>query len=664
MPVPLRVLIVEDLEDDAILLLSELARGGWEITHQQVQTATAMAAAIDAFSWDIIISDYSMPRFSGIAALALARQKAVDLPFILVSGTVGEEVAVQAMKAGANDYLFKGNLKRLAPAVERELRDAEARRDARRVERELRKHEKQLAEAQRLARLGSLHVYIPSGAVIWSDEADRILGRQPGDPAISFEDFLARLHFDDCRVFLKELESRQVMQIARDCRLVSQAGTRYVHIRIDIVRDQSGAPLEAGGMIQDITERKLAEQELQKAHDDLALAKDNAEAANRAKDHFLAILSHELRTPLTPVLAIVSHLQTQHGLSEELKEDFASIRRNIEMEARLIDDLLDLTRIIRNKMELQSEAVDAHEVIRMALGVFQSEIDAKDLKVAIELQAAHHHVWADPARLQQVFMNVLSNALKFTSRGGTITIRSANDEKDRLQLSFTDNGIGIEPEVLSRLFGSFEQGERTITRRYGGLGLGLSIAKSLVDLHAGKIACVSEGRNRGACVTIELDTLQANAVRIPARAPESKSAPGALILEGTRVLLVEDHDDTRCVLMRLLNSFGCSVTSAGTVREALSLADKATFDLLVSDIGLPDGSGLDVMRHFKARYPTKGIALSGFGHNEDLRRSREAGFELHLVKPVNLTTLQQAIEKAIAFPDRLNFNANSVNPAR
>ena len=385
------------------------------------------------------------------------------------------------------------------------------------------------------------------------------------------------------------------------------------------------------------------EQRVRERTAELQAATAAAVAANRAKDHFLAVLSHELRTPLTPVLAGVSYLETRADLPPELRSEIGSIRRNVEMEARLIDDLLDLTRVSRGKVELHFEVVDAHAVLRNSLENYQREVEEKRVEVALNLWAKNRHVWADPARLQQVCCNLLSNAVKFTPAGGRIVLRTEDDERRRLAVRVTDTGVGIDADAMPRLFEAFEQGERTVTRRFGGLGLGLAISKALVDMHKGSLTAASDGKDKGATFTLRLDTIP-----VP-EAPELKPPPRA---GGTsppskelRILLVEDHEDTLRVMARLLRSFGHDVKTATTVKSALALSEGEAFDLLVSDIGLPDGSGLDIMRQVKAQRRLKGIALSGFGQDEDFRRSREAGFEQHLTKPVNFQQLQQVIQR-------------------
>jgi PAS domain S-box-containing protein len=251
-------------------------------------------------------------------------------------------------------------------------------------------------------------------------------------------------------------------------------------------------------VMRDLTERKLAEEQL--AH-----AKQEAESANRAKDEFLAILSHELRTPLTPVLLAVSLLENRGDLSPEMQQDLETIRRSVEAEAQLIDDLLDLTRITRGKLQLNPERVDVHLVVRHALDLCCRDVPHQ---ISVELSAAQHVVWADPARLQQVLGNLLSNAVKFTPGTGRISVRSENTA-DQVRIAVSDTGIGIKPQLLPRIFNAFEQGGEGVTRRFGGLGLGLAISKRLVEMQSGNLQASSQGPGRGATFSIELPVASA-----------------------------------------------------------------------------------------------------------------------------------------------------------
>ncbi len=403
----------------------------------------------------------------------------------------------------------------------------------------------------------------------------------------------------------------------------------------------------------------------------IAVALDNArlyrelEAANRAKDQFLAKLSHELRTPLTPVLAMATRLLADDGgVAGGLQDGLAMIRRNVELEARLIDDLLDLTRIGLGKLDLRCAPTDLNQVVRQALETCdEHELAAR--RVELDLAAGEHQVWGDPSRLAQVFWNLLSNALKFTPPGGTVRLRSylapaepasgepaaAGEAAGRqLVVEVADTGVGIEPQALLHVFEAFDQGGASTSRRFGGLGLGLTISRAIVELHGGSLAAHSAGRDRGTTfvVRLPLSARQAAAAgragAVAAAAAGDDREPAAV--RALHVLVVEDHADTAAAVASLLQAIGHRITVAGSVAAALAAADSDWPDLLVSDLGLPDGDGYELMRALASRRPGfLGIALSGYGMHADIAQSREAGFTLHLVKPVTMEALADAIRR-------------------
>jgi signal transduction histidine kinase len=366
-------------------------------------------------------------------------------------------------------------------------------------------------------------------------------------------------------------------------------------------------------------------------------ARVEAERASEAKDRFLAMLSHELRTPLTPVLASVFMLEREDNVPKVMHESLQLIRRNVELEARLIDDLLDLTRISKGKVQLSFEIVDAHTLLRNALEICQFEIEQKKLELRSEFAATKVYLQADPARLQQIFWNLIKNAVKFTPHGGKLRIRTTNNGDGQFRLEVEDSGCGIDPGVLPRIFHAFEQAGRT---QLGGLGLGLAISKALVEAHHGSISAESQGRDSGATFTALFPTCERNAI------PESSEAPHSTAKRrSVRLLLVEDHEDTNRSLTRMLRRRGYEVHPANDIRSALDIAARKQFDVLVSDIGLPDGSGIDLLKALRAKRDVFGIALSGYGMEEDIRRSGEAGFSHHLVKPVDLNKLDSIIQE-------------------
>ncbi len=384
---------------------------------------------------------------------------------------------------------------------------------------------------------------------------------------------------------------------------------------------------------------------------DLTEQKQNEKmvAMNEAKDRFLAALSHELRTPLTPVLAVISNLEASGRLPAKIRGEIAMVRRNIELEARLIDDLLDVTRITRGKLELQYQEVDLRQVLEHAIRTScGEEIAAGRLRVIEEL-ADGQRLWADAPRLTQVFWNLLSNAVKFTPEGGTIAVRSWADES-WLVVEVSDTGIGIEPELLPRIFQAFEQGEPRAATRFGsGLGLGLAISRAIVEFHGGTLEARSDGPGRGATFRVRLPLTSVPAGAAAALSEPSRSAAQAM--RTLRILLIEDHADTAEAIAELLRLLGHEVTVAFTLAAGLAAAAEihgrgpGGIDLVVSDLGLPDGNGLDLMRELAGRYGLKGIALSCYGMEDDLRRSREAGFARHLTKPINFQALQAVLRE-------------------
>lgn len=396
--------------------------------------------------------------------------------------------------------------------------------------------------------------------------------------------------------------------------------------------------------VADQASMALARQSLTEALQQRATALDEA---NQAKDRFLAVLSHELRTPLTPVLAAVSMIQRNQSLEPTLQRNLEMIRRNIEFEARLIDDLLDLNRIERGKVELEKRRVNVCTILHQAVEVCRPEMEARDLHFATHFCGSPEPIEADPGRLQQVFWNLIKNAIKFTPPGGCVGI-SCRAEKESVVVEVTDSGVGIDPGVLPGIFDAFAQADRSITREFGGLGLGLSISKSLVQLHGGTLEAHSPGRNKGSTFVVRLPCARtADAgTGSPADQRGTTSPP-----QNLRILLVEDHQDTAEMIALILEGEGHEVQTVPDVATALKAAAEHQFDLLVSDLGLPDASGLDLMRELRARgVMLPAIALSGYGQEHDVRKSHEAGFSAHLVKPADIERLLHTVGDVAAVP--------------
>ena len=446
---------------------------------------------------------------------------------------------------------------------------------------------------------------------------------------------------------LRGIASRQVREPEKFLARIKEIEGAALVESFDVLEFADGRVFERYSKIQRVGDRTVGRvwtfrdvTEHKRAEENLRAAKIAAETANQAKDDFLAVLSHELRTPLTPALAAASYLAEHEELPPQLRDEVNAITRNVQLEARLIDDLLDLTRIARGKIELQLEAVDVHGLLHDTMKIVREDVAFKELKLATDFRAGAFHVHADSVRIHQVFWNLLNNAVKFTPDGGSITIRTWNDETGRCVIAISDTGIGIEPDHQARIFNAFEQGERAITRRFGGLGLGLAISKTLVELHGGTIAVDSEGTGRGATFCVALAALKAPEVTAKKSVTGNGALPASL-----RVLIVDDHAETLRVLSALLGKRGHKVSTAGSLQRALEILEDGRFDVLISDIGLPDGDGHELIRAAKERQALKGIALSGFGREDDRRNSRESGFDYHLTKPIEFQKLESVLRE-------------------
>jgi CheY-like chemotaxis protein len=371
----------------------------------------------------------------------------------------------------------------------------------------------------------------------------------------------------------------------------------------------------------------------------LRAAKEQAEHANEAKDRFLAVLSHELRTPLTPIVAAAHLLERTAIVPPRQQHLLPMIRRNVALEARLIDDLLDLTAIASGKVHLKRGPVDVHGVIARVVDMLHDPLHEAKLTLGLELEASESIVDADEARLQQVVWNVVRNAIKFTPAGGMITL-ATRSSAGRIEVRCTDTGMGIPQEALSRIFAPFEQADREVAQRLGGLGLGLAIAKGLAEQHEGTLTVESDGPGRGATFTLSLRQMQpaAGSERAPA---EDAAAP----VQGMRLLLVEDNLDAAATMTELLQLYGWEVTHAATCAAALDAARTQVFHAVLTDLGLPDGSGIDVGKELSQSLPV--VALSGYGASPDLQRSAMAGFAGHLVKPADPERVHQTLQRGV-----------------
>lgn len=619
------VLVVDD--DSKNLLALESIFEGEDYAIVEARTGEEALRALMVTDFAAIVLDVQMPDISGIelARLIKQRRSTQHIPIIFLTAHYREdEHAVLGYDVGAVDYLIKP----VNPSVLRSKVNVfvDLFRKTRALAALNRTMELEIAERRTAEERFRVVFEAAPGAIVVFDEsgAIRLVNSQAEETFAGSREELLQRNIRDLIVADNPTATGTFLLQGRHL-----AGSEFP-AEVDCRPIQSSEGSFFLATILDITLRKQTEEALR--------AKAEAESANEAKDRFLAILSHELRTPLTPIVYAVALLENAEDCPPALREAVSTIHRNVQLEARLIDDLLDLARIRNGKLTLESQPVEAHETLREAMKIGLGDVGKKRIHLIEDLSATRTQLQGDAVRLRQVFWNLLTNAVKFTSEEGTITIRTSNvDNGASLRVEVTDTGLGIDQAHLGSIFDAFEQ---AIQNGPPGLGLGLSICKILVELHQGTIEAHSEGLGHGATFVVTLPCVAASKV-----VERVGDAAEPKVRKALRILVVEDHLDTAMSLRLLLKMDGHEVLIAGSVAEALKAAGEFEFDLLMSDIGLPDGRGTDLIRQLRERIerPFDAIAMTGFGMEEDIEQSRTAGFTAHLTKPVEFTTLRQTV---------------------
>ncbi|MDG3004777.1 hybrid sensor histidine kinase/response regulator [Paludisphaera mucosa] len=410
------------------------------------------------------------------------------------------------------------------------------------------------------------------------------------------------------------------------CRWFTMRVSRFVRpgpVRVVVVHD-------------DVTERRRAEAAVRGA-------RDEAEAANRMKDDFLATLSHELRTPLSAILGWAKILKSGRVGEEHIQEGLAVIERNSVAQARIIEDILDVSRIVSGNLRIEAQRVRVQDVVEAAVAAAIPAATARGVDLLRMIDPLAAPAIGDASRLQQVVWNLVSNAVKFTPEGGSVRV-SLGRVDSHLEIKVVDTGIGMSEDFLPHVFDRFRQADSSTTRRYGGLGLGLAIARQLVELHGGSLKAESPGEGRGSAFTVSLPIAAVNPGRPtpPESAPKPRGGAEGLckdhMLDGVRVLVLDDEPDARHLIHRVLSACRAEVAQAASVREALELVESFRPDVVVSDVGMPDEDGYDFIRQVRSRRSPKELpaaALTAFARPEDRRRALFAGFQTHVAKPVD-----------------------------
>ncbi|MEH2039120.1 PAS domain-containing protein [Nostoc sp.] len=478
-----------------------------------------------------------------------------------------------------------------------------------------------------------------------SEEYINLYGLDPSTKEITYELWLSILHPDD-RTSANETVSRTIQQQEEyyedDYRVLHPDGIRWLAARGQVFYDAAGNAVRMVGNVQDITDRKQAEIERDRLLQLEQAARAEAERANRIKDEFLAVLSHELRSPLNPILGWTKLLQTRKFSEAKTAEALATIERNAKLQTQLIDDLLDVAKILRGKLSIEATPVNLASVIESAIDTVNTAALSKSIVLHSVLPNIGQ-VCGDSNRLQQIVWNLLSNAIKFTPKGGRVETRLER-VNEQAQITVSDTGKGINSDFLPYLFESFRQEDVSITRKYGGLGLGLAIVRQLVEAHGGTIAADSPGEDLGATFTVQLPLLN---IEPEIKQPDELPQP-ALELTGIRVLTVDDDPDARELLTVLLAEYGAQVLTVASGAEVLANLESFQPDVLVSDIGMPEIDGYSLIQKIRTLTPKKGgkipaIALTAYARIEDSQRAISSGYQLHVTKPLDPEELVQAV---------------------
>lgn len=612
----LRVLIIEDSLDDIELLLHELRRGGYDPVYERVETASGMKVVLEKQEWDVVLSDHSMPLFSGIGALTQLQLSGLDLPFIIVSGTIGEEIAVAAMRAGAHDYIMKENLARLVPAIERELKEAEERKKCKEAEEALRKSEASLANAQRIAHLGSWEWDIIKNKVVGSDEFYRIFGKTRQTFDETYETFLNVIHPGD-RDFVKKsvleaLHDRKPCCI--DCRILLPDGSvRIIHTEAEVVFDSAGKAIQMNGTNQDITEYKQAEEEKVKLREQLYHTQ-KLESVGK----LVGCIAHDFNNILSTIIGYVELLQSKVKKDNSPRE--ISLNNYIERILTTAEKAVHLTQnlLIFSRKEINNpKPVHSNTIIKRAESLL-SNLICENIKFVIDLTDKNDTIMADSGQIEQVLMNLATNARDAMPDGGVLTIRTEIVELDNafiqhhsygkigkhVLISISDTGMGMDEETQKRIFEPF-----FTTKKYGkGTGLGLAIVYGIVTQHQGYIH-VDSVRGKGTIFKIYLPIIESDVEEIG-----SQDLPAPVSGVET-ILLAEDNIEIRKIIKTVFRVSGYKVIDAMNGEDAIDkfMKNKDNIRLLVFDVIMPKKNGKEAYDEIKKIRPgIKALFMSGY----------------------------------------------------
>lgn len=628
-----QILILEDDPIDLELIKSTLRHGGVQGNLTNVGDRQTFLDHLSAHKPDLILADYVLPRFDGALALELKNKIYPDVPFILVSGVLGEEQAIEALKQGATDYVLKQRMGRLVPSVKRALRESEERDQRQKVAKALRETDDLLRAIVDASPVGIVTMTRKQRIITWNTAAETLYGYPASsviDHPLPLTPASLQADFDHC--FSQVLENRTIAN--QEFQHLKQDGSLIdVSVSLAPLHDANNFVYGVVMTASDITTRKQIEAQRLSLLQRESSARAAAESANRIKDEFLAVLSHELRTPLNAIVGW-THLMKKGNLKPDIfQRALDTIERNAAAQTQLIEDLLDLSRIVRGQVKLKIQPVDIERILCATADTLRPAAEAKSIDIEFDFADNIGGILADPDRLQQIFWNLLSNAIKFTPASGNVKV-STTAKGNQLQIQVADSGIGISPEFLPYVFEHFRQADGSSTRSHGGLGLGLAICRRLVELHGGTIQVDSPGQGQGATFTVLLPmrSSQTDQQSSPAQADQNQS------LEGIKAIVVDDEADARELLTLTLEEWGAEVKSVSSVTEACQLLQRFRPDIIISDIGMPGEDGYSFIRTVRSSTDTElaqipAIALTAYARQEDRQLAFNAGYADHISKP-------------------------------
>jgi signal transduction histidine kinase len=603
----------------------------------------------------LILSDVMMPNLDGFGLLNAIRADAGlrKTPVILLSARAGEEATLDGIRAGANDYLIKPfSARELVARVDAQIERNRFERALAQAAVALRQSEERLAFSVEAAELGTFYCPMPLGKLVWNAQCKEHFWLLP-DAEVDIDDFYSIIHEEDRERTQMAVERALLYGEPYDVeyRTVAPDGrARWVRAKGRAYFDSDGKPTRFDGVTLDISKLKTTEQLRDQALAAERVAREEAERISRMKDEFLATLSHELRTPLNAIVGWSQILSREQILSEPVRHGLEVIERNAKAQTQIIEDLLDMSRIISGRIRLDVQRVSMADVVTAAIQSVQPSADVKGLRLRTVLDPYAGPVAGDVNRLQQVVWNLLTNAIKFTPRGGQVQVLLER-VNSHLEISVSDTGEGIAPEFLPHLFERFRLADASTTRRHGGLGLGLSIVKQLVELHGGTVRAKSPGSGQGSTFTVSLPVSiikQAERATPGIIRSVSSSARGETVelpsLAGVTILVVDDDADARQIMERILRDGGATVVTASSASGALAILPRLLPNLLVSDIGMPNEDGYDLIKKVRALSRNDGgatpaVALTAFVRSEDRLHALRSGYQMHVAKPVEPSEL-------------------------